>query len=451
MITKQEIIDFSREFSLSPNTVEKDYVLGWLLAGIANNLQLTERWIFKGGTCLKKCYFETYRFSEDLDYTLLDSKHLDEDFLVGNFKEISNWIYDTVGIEIPTETIHFEIYKNSAGKTSIYGKVGYIGPLQRRQDPVRIKLDLTADEILALTPVKLKVHHPYSDKPPMDIYANCYSFAEIFAEKIRALAERARPRDLYDVIHLYRHAHEIEKPTIILQTLKKKCDYKNIIIPVFKHIAEHSKYHELETTWKDMLAHQLPMLPPWQQFWDDLPELFKWLHGESKKVIQKSIPSSTTEKYNDSWRPPSMIRAWNAQIPLELIRYAAANHLCIELTYQNNKRLIEPYNLKKTQDGNLILLAIKHTTGEDRSYRVDKIQAVEISSVSFIPKYIISLTPLIIQQRLPKRRLLNTHKYIIQCNHCGKKFKRTTPNTRLRQHKNTHGYQCSERLGHSLN
>ncbi|HLB42365.1 MAG TPA: nucleotidyl transferase AbiEii/AbiGii toxin family protein [Gammaproteobacteria bacterium] len=63
MIDKQEIMDFAREFSLPVNTIEKDYVLGWLLAGIANDTELFEKWIFKGGTCLKKCYFETYRFS----------------------------------------------------------------------------------------------------------------------------------------------------------------------------------------------------------------------------------------------------------------------------------------------------------------------------------------------------------------------------------------------------
>lgn len=61
MIKKQEIMNFAWEFSLLPNTVEKDYVLGWLLAGIAHHSDLFDKWIFKGGTCLKKCYFETYR------------------------------------------------------------------------------------------------------------------------------------------------------------------------------------------------------------------------------------------------------------------------------------------------------------------------------------------------------------------------------------------------------
>lgn len=43
--------------------------------------------MFKGGTCLKKCYFETYRFSEDLDFTLQDVEHLDKAFLAEVFDE----------------------------------------------------------------------------------------------------------------------------------------------------------------------------------------------------------------------------------------------------------------------------------------------------------------------------------------------------------------------------
>ena len=65
MINRQEVIELAREFGLDPNVVEKDYVLGWLLAGIFSQDVLRSAWVFKGGTCLKKCYFETYRFSED--------------------------------------------------------------------------------------------------------------------------------------------------------------------------------------------------------------------------------------------------------------------------------------------------------------------------------------------------------------------------------------------------
>ena len=64
MIDKREILATSQQTSLTPHVVEKDYVLGWMLAGIHRHEDLAENWIFKGGTCLKKCFFETYRFSE---------------------------------------------------------------------------------------------------------------------------------------------------------------------------------------------------------------------------------------------------------------------------------------------------------------------------------------------------------------------------------------------------
>jgi hypothetical protein len=89
MIDREEILELAREFQLPANTVEKDYALGWLLAGISSHHALRDSWVFKGGTCRKKCFFETYRFSEDLDFTLRDPPHLDEAFLLhpGDFRE----------------------------------------------------------------------------------------------------------------------------------------------------------------------------------------------------------------------------------------------------------------------------------------------------------------------------------------------------------------------------
>ncbi len=80
-IDKHEILAITRQTSRTPHIVEKDYVLGWMLAGIYGHEGLTESWIFKGGTCLKKCFFETYRFSEELDFTLRESQYLDTNFL----------------------------------------------------------------------------------------------------------------------------------------------------------------------------------------------------------------------------------------------------------------------------------------------------------------------------------------------------------------------------------
>lgn len=148
------------------------------------------------------------------------------------------------------------------GESDIGPRYPIRGPMQRRGDAPRIKLDLTANEILVREPAEREVHHPYTDRPVDGINISCNSFEEVFAEKIRALAERERPRDLYDVVHLYRHDELTPNREIVFNTLEKKCLFKGITIPTFVALEAQPARAELEAEWENMLGHQLPMLPP---------------------------------------------------------------------------------------------------------------------------------------------------------------------------------------------
>ena len=128
MIDKREVLEISSALRLQPGVVEKDYVLGWLLAGIDKHPDLAEAWVFKGGTCLKKCYFETYRFSEDLDFTLRDEAQLEDGFLRRAMTEVIAWVADESGLALPADQLGFDIYDNPRGRRSCQGKVGYRGP-----------------------------------------------------------------------------------------------------------------------------------------------------------------------------------------------------------------------------------------------------------------------------------------------------------------------------------
>jgi len=262
VIDREEIRELAREFQLEPNVVEKDYALGWLLAGLSAHPSLAESWIFKGGTCLKKCFFETYRFSEDLDFTLRDPGHLDAGFLSGTLSEVANWIYDASGLELPDTARKFEVFTNPRGKPAAQVRVGYRGPLGRVSEVPRIKLDLAAEEALVLPPVRRAIHHPYSDDPEEGLGALCYAFEELFAEKVRALTERMRPRDLYDVVHLHRRQDLQPDRALVRSTLARKCEFKGIEVPTFAALVSRPERAELESEWENMLAHQLPVLPP---------------------------------------------------------------------------------------------------------------------------------------------------------------------------------------------
>jgi len=397
MISKQEIMALAAELQLQAHVVEKDYALGWLLAGITAHPVIGPRWVFKGGTCLKKCYFETYRFSEDLAFTLQDAEQLDEIFLADVFVEISDWVYDACGLQLPPEARKFEVFTNPRGSLSAQGRVGYRGPLGRAGDPPRVKLDLAADEVLVLTPVQRPVHHPYSDLPEGGIHVLSYSFEEVFAEKMRALTERQRPRDLYDVVHLYRRQDLQPDRALVRSTLARKCEFKGIPVPTYAALTDRPERVAIEVEWEQMLAHQLPVCPPFGEFWQELPAVFDWLNEKATVPVLAAISSGRTPMDTD-WRPPAMVQAWGAGASsLETIRFAAANHLCVQLDYtkENGERstpTIEPYSVRRTSAGDLLLFGVKTDSDESRSYRLDRIQSATVTRQAFRPRFAVELT-----------------------------------------------------------
>lgn len=115
------------------------------------------------------------------------------------------------------------------------------------------------------------------------------------------------------------------------------------------------------------------------------------------------------------------------------------------------------------------MCTIKHETGEPRSYRVDRIEGIEVSTTSFIPKFLVELTPSgplhvrdtersvstvtrAVQGRSGGRsaavRFLSTGpKYIFKCTACGKQFTRKSYDGTLNTHKNKQGTPCYGTVG----
>ncbi|MEX2090002.1 MAG: nucleotidyl transferase AbiEii/AbiGii toxin family protein, partial [Bacteroidota bacterium] len=228
-----------------------------------------------------------------------------------------------------------------------------------------MKLDLTNDECLVAAPVRRRIHLPYSDSvDPAEVA--CYGYEEIFAEKIRALGERLRPRDLYDVIHIYRREDLRPAPASVRKILEEKCRYKNVPFPTLEDLNREPRRSELETEWENMLGHQLPILPPFRQFWDEVPEVFAWMLEQRAPALLPSIAGEEGESRPATFPvpPPTHIPLIRGGLSrpapqparqfvkparvLEVIQFAGANRLCVLLGYNGTKRLIEPYALRTT-------------------------------------------------------------------------------------------------------
>lgn len=227
MITRADIVERVAEWGLTEEVVEKDYVLGWLLWGIGTDPVLSQQWVFKGGTCLKKCYIETYRFSEDLDFTVLPGGPFEPSVIEPLLLRTLERVHDASGIQFAAKPPALRLRPEGL---STEGRVYYVGP---RQTPVpaRVKLDISANEAVVRPPVLREIGHPYPDPLPGPGRVRCYSFEELFAEKVRAMAQRGRPRDLYDIVNLFRRNDLRLYPEQIHAALVEKCAVKSIAVP----------------------------------------------------------------------------------------------------------------------------------------------------------------------------------------------------------------------------
>ena len=195
MIHPKEINAAAGKYRLKDSQVEKDYVLSWILYGISRHELLSKILVFKGGTVLKKAYFEDYRFSEDLDFTLLDEK-ISNDDLWKEFEKVYAFVKEEANI-----TLQFkESDTHDSGNMVFY--INYVGPLQANINSRDVKIDITRGEIMEYGIQQLNIFREYSDLPEELFSLQCYSLSEVLIEKMAALMGRTEPRDLYDFWHL---------------------------------------------------------------------------------------------------------------------------------------------------------------------------------------------------------------------------------------------------------
>jgi predicted nucleotidyltransferase component of viral defense system len=181
MIRKQDVIDRAAEWQLRPDVVEKDYALGWILAAIAVNAETATRWLFKGGTCLKKCFIETYRFSEDLDFSLLPDATYTADGLLMVLRTLGRQATELSGIDFADGEISLRERKDKLGRPTFQGRMGYRGPLAVPGWP-RILFDITRHEKIVSDSVHRPIFHPYPDELPENVVVTTYSLEELLAE-----------------------------------------------------------------------------------------------------------------------------------------------------------------------------------------------------------------------------------------------------------------------------
>ena len=249
--------------------LEKDYVLSWILYGIASHPTLPNALVFKGGTALKKCYFGDYRFSEDIDFSSLATE-ISGNNLENAIKEAANLSELEMNKYFPAKIV---VTRYSEKNPHPEGQEAFAVRVQlpwHRTPTVRILVEITHQEVVVLQPCMRKIIHEYGD--PIDNSIPTYPLEEIVAEKLRAILQqtkklhergwgRSRVRDYYDIWRIVKQYRTSLKFDLIPSILDKKCETKGVNYEGMESFFDVAMMQEVKISWKRWLEPLVLELP----------------------------------------------------------------------------------------------------------------------------------------------------------------------------------------------
>ncbi len=259
-MTYKEIQQIAKDLKMAEAVIDKDWMLGHFLNAMFSFSDAFENFVFKGGTCLKKSYFQDYRFSEDLDFTLLDKYFIINDNF---FKKIIELAEQNSCVRFHQKNIKPQIHNNIPQGYEV--TVSFWGAYHKPNQPIlpvnrwqtNIKLDISFSETVILKPEIKSIFHSYPDSDIIKSKVPVYSLNEIAAEKLRSLMQRNRPRDIYDLYFLS-GIITTDNYKEILRLLKQKSSSKSINCCHYDEFVNQKKYSSNKRAWESSLAYHLP-------------------------------------------------------------------------------------------------------------------------------------------------------------------------------------------------
>jgi len=242
LITLGAITRIADRDGVSAPVVERDYVLTHIVQALAR-LEPPAGLVFKGGTALRLCFYEDYRYSADLDFSLVELSIREAVALLRRALEHCSEAIGLPQVALP-----------DADPLLIH----YVGPLGGER---QIKLDLAEDELVLETTGSALIQR-YSDQQQERATLPTYTLHEVAAEKLRCVIQRLLCRDISDLHRLFvREDVDVE---VVWPLFEQKTRAKNLDPARFTErlSAREPQYKRL---WELELSDLEPEVPPFEQ------------------------------------------------------------------------------------------------------------------------------------------------------------------------------------------
>ncbi|MBN1274236.1 MAG: nucleotidyl transferase AbiEii/AbiGii toxin family protein [Candidatus Aminicenantes bacterium] len=465
MINKDEILAKSKEFEIHTSNVQRDYIFGWLLAGIYTECQLKDYFVLKGGNCFRKAYFKNTRFSNDLDFSL--SIDLKEEYIKSELNKACDFVQMNTGIVFDKEKSRVNEKKRVDPSNKVYDARVYFMDFFGEESRliISIRLDISRFDKIYLPIQQRLIIHPYSDHKFCSNVIHCVKIEELLATKLKCLLQRRHVADLYDYIFsiFFNTGLNINRAEIVSTLLKMTIFERNP--GILKNLFIGLPFEFFKRFWKRYIIS--PILGKIDfnkaiiEFKNHISDLFE------------GLPIGIGEK---SFFP--------AEFRNTILEAGSGMNL-LEVVYDGFTRIVEPYSLiyKTRRDGvsKEYFYVWDRTGGKSsligiKAFIHPKIQSMKLMEEKFYPRFEVELSkagekakkshfgkPFSKKNNSKSKR--NSHSiirrnsvkpehfgsfgptYIIECPLCGKKFRRSKQSTFLNRHKDKYGNYCFGRTG----
>ena len=213
MIPKPYIIEW-REHAPWQNDaqVEQDLILSRLIVELFNEPLLAENLLFRGGTAIHKLFLApAVRYSDDIDLVQKEAAPIGK--IMGKFREICTPILGNPRTN-----------QKKGGVVFIYKTESELPPII----PLRIKIEINTREHFNVFDVLNKSYKLESRWFSGETFVKTYRFEELLATKLRALYQRKKGRDLFDIWYGIKKTNvDLEK---VIYSFKKYMEFLNLSV-----------------------------------------------------------------------------------------------------------------------------------------------------------------------------------------------------------------------------
>ena len=257
MIDYLQVQRLSLKNNVTPEIIEKDYLIELVLFYFSKSSSLGENFVFRGGTALKKVYFPGYRFSEDLDFVIDSKKEIKV------YQEIIIQILQKISTDYPIKIDKRSMFERDRLQLFIiYDIIPDIKGIKE------LKVDILKDYYIPKHESK-RLLFSYPEFKNKNLILETYALESVVCDKIgRILDVDNEPRDLYDLWYLLKLNLDIN---IIRKEFKNKYGYEILISNLLRGIVKD----DYKKNWENRLIHQMFNLPDFKVVIENLNSIIK--------------------------------------------------------------------------------------------------------------------------------------------------------------------------------